>query len=153
MASTGGPRAGSNRFLPPDPRVEGPYRFTPQLALRIGILVAVTLVVFGVLFFRLWALQVLSGDQYLRTAQNNQLRTIRVAAPAAHSVELTGDMTRWRVVAMTRDSDGRWSVALRLPPGVYNCNVRIDGGRWTPPPGLPTSRDDFRGEVGIMIVE
>ena len=81
------------------------------------------------------------------------LRTIRVAAPAAHSVELTGDMTRWRVVAMTRESDGRWSVALRLPPGVYNCNVRIDGGRWTPPAGLPTSRDDFRGEVGIVVVE
>ena len=81
------------------------------------------------------------------------LRTIRVAAPAAHSVELTGDMTRWRVVAMTRESDGRWSVALRLPPGVYNCNVRIDGGRWAPPPGLPTSRDDFRGEVGIVVVE
>ena len=43
MASNGARRAGSNRFLPPDPRVEGPYRFTPQLALRIGIIGAVAL--------------------------------------------------------------------------------------------------------------
>ena len=77
MASSGGPRAGSDRFLPPDPRVEGPYRFTPQLALRIGILVGVSLLVFGVLFFRLWALQVLSGPQYLQAALDNQLRSVR----------------------------------------------------------------------------
>ena len=38
------------------------------------------LVVFAVLFLRLWALQVLSGAQYLRAAQNNQLRTVRVQA-------------------------------------------------------------------------
>jgi hypothetical protein len=81
------------------------------------------------------------------------MRTISIIAPAASSVELTGDMTRWRVVSMTRGSDGRWSVALRLPPGVYNCNVRLDGGPWTPPAGLPTSRDDFRGEVGVLVVE
>jgi len=54
---------------------------TPALALRIGILGTLALVVFAVLFLRLWALQVLSGAQYLRAAQNNQLRTVRVQAP------------------------------------------------------------------------
>jgi len=63
LASTRPTRTGSNRFLPPDPRVESPYRFTPQLALRIAIMGAVALAVFGALFFRLWALQVLSGPQ------------------------------------------------------------------------------------------
>ena len=45
LASTGTrqPRTGSDRFLPPDPRVEEPYRLTPQLALRIGILGGVAL--------------------------------------------------------------------------------------------------------------
>jgi penicillin-binding protein 2 len=75
------PTRAPTSFLPRDPRVEEPYRLTPQLALRIGILGAITLAVFGILFFRLWALQVLSGNQYLRAAQNNQLRTIRVDAP------------------------------------------------------------------------
>jgi penicillin-binding protein 2 len=79
-------------FLPRDPRVEEPYRLTPQLALRIGILGALTLAVFGILFFRLWAVQVLSGTQYLRAAQNNQLRTIRVEAPRGAIVDREGRM-------------------------------------------------------------
>jgi penicillin-binding protein 2 len=72
---------GRTRFLPRDPRVEGPYRMTPQLALRLGILGAVVLFAFAVLFFRLWALQVLSGERFLVAAQNNQLRSIRIEAP------------------------------------------------------------------------
>jgi penicillin-binding protein 2 len=67
--------------MPGDPRVEGPYRMTPQIALRLGVLGAVVLFAFAVLFFRLWALQVLSGERYLAAAQNNQLRTIRIEAP------------------------------------------------------------------------
>ena len=92
MASTGARagRNGSGRFLPPDPRVETPYRFTPQLALRIGILGAVALLAFGVLFFRLWALQVLSGPQYLRAALDNQLRSVRVEAPRGQILDRNG---------------------------------------------------------------
>ena len=90
MASTRVPRTGSNRFLPPDPRVEGPYRFTPQLALRIGILGAVALAIFGVLFFRLWALQVLSGPQYLQAALDNQLRSVRIEAPRGQILDDKG---------------------------------------------------------------
>ena len=92
MASTGA-RArppGPDRFLPPDPRVEEPYRFTPQLALRLGILGAVALVVFGVLFFRLWALQVLSGPQYLQAALDNQVRSVRIAAPRGQILDRNG---------------------------------------------------------------
>ena len=32
----------------------------------------IALLVFAVLFLRLWSLQVLSGDEYLNAAQNNQ---------------------------------------------------------------------------------
>jgi penicillin-binding protein 2 len=83
-------RSGSNRFLPPDPRVEEPYRFTPQLALRLGILAAVALIAFGILFFRLWALQVLSGPQYLRAALDNQVRSIRVPAERGEILDRNG---------------------------------------------------------------
>jgi penicillin-binding protein 2 len=93
LASTGarGGRSGSDRFLPPDPRVETPYRFTPQLALRIGILGAVALLAFGVLFFRLWALQVLSGPQYLKAALDNQLRSVRIEAPRGQILDRNGN--------------------------------------------------------------
>jgi penicillin-binding protein 2 len=92
LASTGSRagRSGSDRFLPPDPRVETPYRFTPQLALRIGILGAVALLAFGVLFFRLWALQVLSGPQYLKAALDNQVRSVRVEAPRGQILDRNG---------------------------------------------------------------
>jgi penicillin-binding protein 2 len=79
--ASNGTRGPSRRFLPPDPRVAEPYRLTPQLAFRIAILSTVVLVAFGVLVFRLWALQILSGTQYLNVAENNQLRTVRVQAP------------------------------------------------------------------------
>jgi penicillin-binding protein 2 len=80
----------SGRFLPPDPRTEEPYRLTPALAVRIGILGVLALVVFGLLFLRLWALQVISGSQYLRAAQNNQLRTVRVQAPRGPILDVKG---------------------------------------------------------------
>jgi len=80
----------SRRFLPQDPRAAGPYRLTPSLALRIGVLGMLALVVFAVLFLRLWALQVLSGSQYLRAAQNNQLRTVRVQAPRGPILDRNG---------------------------------------------------------------
>ena len=74
-------RTPSGRFLPPDPRVREPHRLTPQLALRVAILGGVALLAFVVLFFRLWSLQILSGQEYLNAAKSNQLRLIRVEAP------------------------------------------------------------------------
>ncbi len=79
MASTG--YRGEGRFLPPDPRVEEPFRLTPKLAFRLALLGALALGLFGVLFFRLWALQVLSGPQYLSAALNNQVRSVPIDAP------------------------------------------------------------------------
>ena len=83
-------RSPSRRFLPPDPRTSEPYRFTPQLALRLGVLAALALAVFAVLFLRLWALEVLSGDRYLNAARNNQLRTVPVEAPRGSIVDQAG---------------------------------------------------------------
>ncbi len=83
-------RSPSRRFLPPDPRVEEPYRLTPRIALRVGVLGMVALAAFAVLFLRLWALQVLSGPKYLRAAQSNQLRTVRVPAPRGPILDRTG---------------------------------------------------------------
>ncbi|MEA2458495.1 MAG: penicillin-binding protein 2 [Thermoleophilaceae bacterium] len=71
----------------PDER-RGPI--TPQLALRVAIIGGVCLVMFGVIFFRLWYLQVLSGDRYLAEANNNRVRDITVQAPRGKIVDRNG---------------------------------------------------------------
>jgi penicillin-binding protein 2 len=78
------------RFLPPDPRVEEPYRLTPQLAFRVAILGAVALTLFAILFLRLWALQVLSGDSYAAAANDNRVRTLRLDAPRGPILDRNG---------------------------------------------------------------
>ena len=82
--------SGSRPFLPPSPGVAEPFRLTPQLALRIAILGGIAVTVFGVLFFRLWALQVLSGPQYLHAALNNQLRSVPLEAPRGPILDRDG---------------------------------------------------------------
>jgi penicillin-binding protein 2 len=80
------------RFLPGDPRVEEPYRLTPQLAFRVAILAFLALTVFAVLFLRLWALQVLSGDKYLAVANDNRVRTLRLEAPRGPVLDRNGNV-------------------------------------------------------------
>jgi penicillin-binding protein 2 len=78
------------RFLPPDPRVEEPYRLTPQLALRVAILGALAVAVFAVLFLRLWALQVLAGDKYAAAANDNRVRTFAIDAERGNILDRHG---------------------------------------------------------------
>src|SRR5688500_1345960 len=98
LSSAAGRRPPGGRFLPPDPRVEEPYRLTPQLALRLAILGMVVLGAFAVLFLRLWALQILSGDQHLAAARENQLRTVRVPAPRGVILDRNGEILVGNVV-------------------------------------------------------
>src|SRR5437763_13813091 len=65
---------------------------TPQLALRVAILGGLALAMFAIIFFRLWYLQVLSGDKYLAQAQNNQIRDIVVQAPRGKIVDRSGNV-------------------------------------------------------------
>jgi penicillin-binding protein 2 len=64
---------------------------TPQLALRIAILGGIALVLFAIVFFRLWYLQVLSGDQYLQQARDNRVRELRVQAPRGDVLDRDGN--------------------------------------------------------------
>jgi penicillin-binding protein 2 len=82
--------APSGRFLPGDARVAEPYRLTPQLALRVAVLGFLALALFAVLFLRLWALQVLSGERYLAQANDNRVRTLPLEAQRGAIVDRTG---------------------------------------------------------------
>jgi len=63
---------------------------TPQLAFRVAVIGGVALVMFAVIFFRLWYLQVLSGDNYVAAARENRVREIKVQAPRGEIVDRHG---------------------------------------------------------------
>jgi penicillin-binding protein 2 len=62
------------------------------MALRIAILGTLAVTVFCALFFRLWALQVISGERYLEDARNNQIRSFRLQAPRGSIVDRDGEI-------------------------------------------------------------
>lgn len=63
---------------------------TPQLAMRVAILGGIALVGFAIVFFRLWFLQVLSGEQYLAQASVNRVRDVVIQAPRGEMRDRNG---------------------------------------------------------------
>jgi penicillin-binding protein 2 len=63
---------------------------TPALALRVAALGFVALALFAIVFFRLWYLEVLAGDQYLAQANQNRVRIKPIQAPRGDIVDRNG---------------------------------------------------------------
>ncbi len=61
-----------------------------QLVIRAAALGVLAAVLFGVLLFRLWALQVLHSDHYVAQATQNDVRTLSLPAPRGEIVDRTG---------------------------------------------------------------
>lgn len=79
-------------------------------------------------------------------------RTVRVHAPTARQVDLSGDFTSWEPVSLTRAGDGWWTARLPVASGIHQVNVRIDGGQWTVPPGMATITDEFGSASALLAV-
>src|SRR5688500_16153098 len=75
---------------------------TPQLAVRVAVLGGFAFVLFAIIFFRLWFLQVLTGDDYVVQARENRIRKVKIEAPRGNIV----------------DRDGRTLVKTRAAPVV-----------------------------------
>src|SRR5215204_4041340 len=63
---------------------------TPQLAVRVAVLGGVAFVLFAIIFFRLWFLQVLTGDDYVVQARENRVRKVKIEAPRGNIVDRDG---------------------------------------------------------------
>src|SRR5687768_18575734 len=81
---------------------------TPQLAVRVAILGGFAFVLFAMIFFRLWFLQVLTGDEYVTEAAQNRVRNIRIDAPRGDIVDRTG---------VTQLVTTRLALVVQLLPG------------------------------------
>jgi len=77
-----------------------------RLALRIALFGGVAVVLFAVLFFRLWLLQVLDGEKYLAEAKNNRTRSYRTSAPRGEILDRNGKVL----------VSNRTSLALQVNP-------------------------------------
>ena len=77
---------------------------------------------------------------------------IVVRGVVAASVEVMGDFTDWKPAPLDSVATGRWQFHARLSPGVYHLMIRIAGGVWQAPPGLPVLVDDLDQQVGLLVV-
>lgn len=80
---------------------------------RIAFFGVLALALFAIVFFRLWYLQVLSGENYLAQANQNRVREIKVEAPRGQIIDRTGrplisNRGSWQV----RIDSRRWGVRL-----------------------------------------
>lgn len=87
---------------------------TNRLALRIALFGGFAVVLFGVLFFRLWLLQVIDGEKYLAEAKNNRTRSFRTSAPRGEIQYRSGKV----LVA------NRTSLALQVNPRKLPTDLR-----------------------------
>jgi len=90
-----------------DPRIP----VSPQLALRVAILGGFALAMFAIIFFRLWFLQVLSGEQYVQQANANRARDLPIAAPRGEILDREG-----QPIVASRTTNAVQIVPSALPP-------------------------------------
>jgi hypothetical protein len=67
-------------------------------------------------------------------------------------VDVAGDFTNWKPIAMHRAPNGVWYIDLRIAPGQYRYSLRIDGTEWRAPEGRPQVDDDFGGKSAWLVV-
>jgi penicillin-binding protein 2 len=96
------------RVHAPEPRVPP---VSSQLGLRVAVLGGVALVMFGIVFFRLWYLQILTGEQYVQQAAKNTLRQLPIAAPRGQIVDRDGN-----VLVTSKLTNAVQIVPWELPP-------------------------------------
>jgi penicillin-binding protein 2 len=106
--------------MPLDPIENRRPPITPQLALRVAGMGVVAFVLFGIVFFRLWYLQVLDGDRYLAQARENRVRTERIQAPRGQIVDRQG-------IALV---ENRRATVVSLDPQRISPEVRTAINGW-----------------------
>jgi penicillin-binding protein 2 len=93
---------------------------TPQLAMRVAMLGVAAFVLFAIVFFRLWYLQILSGDQYRAQATSNRVRNVPLPAPRGAIVDRDGHTL----------VTSRQATVLQISPSHLPLSERQAAARW-----------------------
>lgn len=89
--------------------------------------------------------------QFVAGPAGGGMMIVRVYAPDTAFVEVAGSFSDWQSLPLELQ-DGSWRVAIRLAPGAHRIAVRVNRGIWRAPRNLARVRDDFGGEVGLIVV-
>jgi penicillin-binding protein 2 len=73
-------------------RRDKPIIQLPSVALRVAVIMGIAVVMFGIVFFRLWFLQILSGQEFVAQANDNRLKSVKIAAPRGNIVDRNGEV-------------------------------------------------------------
>jgi penicillin-binding protein 2 len=102
-------------------RVEERIRpITPQLAWRVAVLGGIAFVLFGIVFFRLWYLQVLTGQEAVTQARDNRVRKVPIEAAR-------GDIVDKNNVKLVRTNP---AAVVQMVPSQLPDSVREDADQY-----------------------
>jgi hypothetical protein len=80
------------------------------------------------------------------------MQKVIVRIGGVETVDVMGDFSDWSPLTLIRHGRDLWELSIPLSAGRHQINVRVDGGPWIAPPGMPTIRDGYNGEVGLLVV-
>jgi hypothetical protein len=83
----------------------------------------------------------------------NAVQRVTARIGGVESVEIMGDFSDWAAMPLVRRGRDLWELLVPIGAGVHQINLRIDGGQWIAPPGMPTMKDGFSGEVGVLVIK
>jgi penicillin-binding protein 2 len=114
-------------MMPPNPE-ERRSPLTPQLALRVAFIGSFALAMFAIIFFRLWFLQVLSGNKYVAEAKTNRLRYIDIPAPRGDILDQSGN-----ILVSSKQATAVELSPEQLPVPLQACDqvTQYAAGQWS----------------------
>jgi hypothetical protein len=80
------------------------------------------------------------------------MHKIIIHVRGVETVDVMGDFSDWSPLMLQRRGRDLWELSVPMSPGMHQINVRVDRGAWMAPPGMPTMRDAFGGEVGLISI-
>jgi penicillin-binding protein 2 len=73
-------------------RRDKPIIQLPSVALRAALIFGLVIALFAIILFRLWFLQILSGQQFVAEANDNRLRSVKIVAPRGTITDRNGEV-------------------------------------------------------------
>lgn len=100
-------------------RADRPIVQAPSVPIRVALIGMLAVVVFVVILFRLWFLQILTGTEYVAQANDNRLRTVKLVPPRGTILDRNG-----KIIVDNRPGNAIGIRPMDVPPGELKPLIR-----------------------------